>query len=85
MSGALTARKKKWMVCIFIVAFVTAVEEELARCYDGRTAGWMLDLEYVYVICIACVFAVLFRKNSTDCEPLSFYLILSGWVFTFWS
>jgi uncharacterized membrane protein YeiH len=30
----------------------------------GRTpVGWMLDLEYVYVICIACVFAVLFRKK----------------------
>jgi uncharacterized membrane protein YeiH len=56
-----------------------------AMSWWDHTSGWMLDLEYVYVICIACVFAVLFRKNSTDCGPLSFYLILSGWVFTFWS
>ncbi len=66
MSGALTAMSKKMDgFGIFIIAFVTAVGGGTLRdVMIGRTpVGWMLDLEYVYVICIACVFAVLFRKK----------------------
>ncbi|EIA08974.1 trimeric intracellular cation channel family protein [Flavobacterium frigoris] len=66
MSGALTAMSKKMDAFgVFIIAFVTAVGGGTLRdVMIGRTpVGWMLDLEYVYVICIACVFAVLFRKK----------------------
>jgi uncharacterized membrane protein YeiH len=66
MSGALTAMSKKMDAFgVFIIAFVTAVGGGTLRdMMIGRTpVGWMLDLEYVYVICIACVFAVLFRKK----------------------
>jgi uncharacterized membrane protein YeiH len=66
LSGALTAMSKKMDgFGIFIVAFVTAVGGGTLRdVMIGTTpVGWMLDLEYVYVICIACVFAVLFRKK----------------------
>jgi uncharacterized membrane protein YeiH len=31
--------------------------------YDGKPVGWMLDLEYVYVICIAFALALVFRKK----------------------
>jgi uncharacterized membrane protein YeiH len=42
---------------------VTAVEENLRDVMIGTTpVGWMLDLEYVYVICIACVFAIVQEK-----------------------
>jgi uncharacterized membrane protein YeiH len=66
MSGALTAMSKKMDgFGIFIISFVTAVGGGTLRdVMIGRTpVGWMLDLDYVYVICIACVFAVLFRKK----------------------
>jgi uncharacterized membrane protein YeiH len=66
LSGALTAMSKKMDgFGIFIIAFVTAVGGGTLRdVMIGRTpVGWMLDLEYVYVICIACVFAVVFRKK----------------------
>ncbi|MFT5964254.1 MAG: putative membrane protein YeiH [Flavobacterium sp.] len=66
MSGALTAMSKKMDgFGIFIVAFVTAVGGGTLRdvMIGTRPVGWMLNLEYVYVICIACVFAVLFRKK----------------------
>jgi uncharacterized membrane protein YeiH len=66
MSGALTAMSKKMDgFGIFIIAFVTAVGGGTLRdvMIGSTPVGWMLDLEYVYVICIACVFAVLFRKK----------------------
>jgi uncharacterized membrane protein YeiH len=66
MSGALTAMSKKMDgFGIFIIAFVTAVGGGTLRdVMIGRTpVGWMLDLEYVYVICIAFVLAILFRKK----------------------
>jgi uncharacterized membrane protein YeiH len=66
MSGALTAMSKKMDgFGIFIIAFVTAVGGGTLRdVMIGRTpVGWMLDLEYVYVICIAFVLTILFRKK----------------------
>jgi uncharacterized membrane protein YeiH len=33
----------------------------------GKTpVGWMLDLEYVYVICIAFALALVFRKKIRE-------------------
>jgi uncharacterized membrane protein YeiH len=41
----------------------------------GKTpVGWMLDLEYVYVICIAFALALVFRKKFRDCVRHCFYL-----------
>ena len=66
MSGALTAMSKKMDAFgVFIIAFVTAVGGGTLRdVLIGRTpVGWMLDLEYVYVIGIAFILAIIFRKK----------------------
>ena len=66
MSGALTAMSKKMDAFgVFIIAFVTAVGGGTLRdVLIGRTpVGWMLDLEYVYIIGLAFVLAILFRKK----------------------
>lgn len=66
MSGALTAINKKLdPFGVFIIAFVTAVGGGTLRdTLIGRTpVGWMLDLNYVYVICAGFVLAILFRKR----------------------
>jgi uncharacterized membrane protein YeiH len=66
LSGALTAMSKKLdLFGVFIIAFVTAVGGGTLRdVMIGRTpVGWMLDLEYVYVIALAFGLALLFRKK----------------------
>jgi uncharacterized membrane protein YeiH len=66
LSGALTAMSKKLdLFCVFIIAFVTAVGGGTLRdVMIGTTpVGWMLDLDYVYVICIAFALALVFRKK----------------------
>jgi uncharacterized membrane protein YeiH len=66
LSGALTAMSKKLdLFGVFIIAFVTAVGGGTLRdVMIGETpVGWMLDLEYVYVICIAFALALVFRKK----------------------
>ncbi len=66
MSGALTAMSKKLdPFGVFIIAFVTAVGGGTLRdVLIGRTpVGWMLDLQYVYVIFIGFVLAIIFRKK----------------------
>jgi uncharacterized membrane protein YeiH len=65
LSGALTAMSKK-SFGVFIIAFVTAVGGGTLRdVMIGTTpVGWMLDLEYVYVICIAFALALYLEKNS---------------------
>ncbi len=66
MSGALTAMNKKMdPFGVFIIAFVTAVGGGTLRdILIGRTpVGWMLDLKYVYVIGLAFVLAIIFRKK----------------------
>lgn len=66
LSGALTAISKKMDAFgVFIIAFVTAVGGGTLRdVMIGRTpVGWMLDLEYVYIIGVAFVLALAFRKK----------------------
>ncbi|TDE42267.1 trimeric intracellular cation channel family protein [Flavobacterium rhamnosiphilum] len=66
MSGALTAMNKKLdPFGVFIIAFVTAVGGGTLRdVMIGRTpVGWMRDLNYVYVIVIGFILAIIFRKK----------------------
>lgn len=66
MSGALTAMNKKLdPFGVFIIAFVTAVGGGTLRdIMIGRTpVGWMLDLNYVYLITVGFFLAVIFRKR----------------------
>ncbi|WP_026705249.1 trimeric intracellular cation channel family protein [Flavobacterium soli] len=66
MSGALTAMNKKLdPFGVFIIAFVTAVGGGTLRdIMIGRTpVGWMLDLNYVYLIILGFFLAVIFRKK----------------------
>lgn len=66
LSGALTAMNKRLdPFGILIIAFVTAVGGGTLRdVLIGRTpVGWMLNLNYVYVIFIGYVLAILFRKR----------------------
>ncbi len=66
MSGALTAMHKKLdPFGVFIIAFVTAVGGGTLRdVLIGRTpVGWMRDMQYVYVIILGYLLAILFRKS----------------------
>ena len=66
LSGALTAMNKRLdPFGILIIAFVTAVGGGTLRdVLIGRTpVGWMLNLNYVYVIFIGYILAILFRKR----------------------
>lgn len=66
MSGALTAMHKKLdPFGVFIIAFVTALGGGTLRdVLIGRTpVGWMMDLQYVYVIILGFLLAILFRKK----------------------
>jgi uncharacterized membrane protein YeiH len=66
MSGALTAMHKKLdPFGVFIIAFVTAVGGGTLRdVLIGRTpVGWMMNLQYVYVIILGFGLAILFRKK----------------------
>jgi uncharacterized membrane protein YeiH len=66
LSGALTAMSKKMdPFGVFIIAFVTAVGGGTLRdILIGRTpVGWMLDVNYVYVIAVGFVLAIIFRKR----------------------
>ncbi|KRD06447.1 hypothetical protein ASE21_20010 [Flavobacterium sp. Root901] len=66
MSGALTAMHKKLdPFGVFIIAFVTAVGGGTLRdVLIGRTpVGWMMNLQYVYVIILGFLLAIIFRKK----------------------
>ena len=66
MSGAMTAMHKKLdPFGVFIIAFVTAVGGGTLRdVLIGRTpVGWMRDLNYVYVIILGFIIAIIFRKK----------------------
>ena len=66
ISGALVAINKKLdPFGVFIVAFVTAVGGGTLRdVLIGQTpVVWMTDLNYIYVIAIAAILAIIFRKN----------------------
>jgi len=66
ISGFLTAFNKRLdLFGILIIAFVTALGGGTLRdVLIGRTpVGWMLDLNYVYVVLGGVLFAILFRKK----------------------
>ncbi|QCX41032.1 trimeric intracellular cation channel family protein [Aureibaculum algae] len=66
VSGTLTAIHKKFdPFGVFIIAFATAVGGGTLRdVLIGRTpVGWMLDLNYVYAIIGATIFAIIIRKK----------------------
>lgn len=66
ISGVLTAFHKKLdPFGVFIIAFVTAVGGGTLRdVLIGRTpVGWMRDLNYVYVIILGFIIAIIFRKR----------------------
>jgi len=66
LSGALTAMNKKLdPFGVFIIAFVTAVGGGTLRdILIGRTpVGWMRDLNYVYLISLGYILAIIFRKK----------------------
>jgi uncharacterized membrane protein YeiH len=66
ISGALTAINKKLDAFgVLIIAFVTAVGGgTLCDVLIGRTpVGWMNHLEYVYLIGLGYLIAILFRKK----------------------
>ena len=66
ISGTLIAIHKKFdPFGVFIVAFVTAVGGGTLRdALIGRTpVAWMLDLNYVYAIIGATIFAIIIRKK----------------------
>lgn len=65
VSGGLTAMKKRMDVFgIFIIAFVTAVGGGTLRdLLIDAEISWMLDLTYLYVIAIATLLAIIFRKK----------------------
>lgn len=65
ISGVLTAINKKLdLFGVFIIAFVTALGGGTLRdTLIGRTpVGWMQDLNYVYLIILGYIVAVLFRN-----------------------
>jgi uncharacterized membrane protein YeiH len=81
MSGALTAMHKKLdPFGIFIIAFVTAVGGGTLRdIMIGRTpVGWMLDLNYVYVIVAGFILAILFRKKFDKLRTSLFFFDTIG-------
>lgn len=66
VSGALTAMNKKMdPFGVFIIAFVTAVGGGTLRdVLIGRTpVGWMMNLNYVYIILLGFVLAMIFRQK----------------------
>ncbi len=65
ISGVLTAFNKKMdPFGIFIIAFVTAVGGGTLRdVLIDAPISWMRDLTFIYVIVIAAIFAIVFRKR----------------------
>ena len=81
MSGALTAMSKKLdPFGVFIIAFVTAVGGGTLRdILIGRTpVGWMLDVNYVYVIVIGFILAIIFRKKFDKLRTSLFFFDTIG-------
>lgn len=81
MSGALTAMHKKLdPFGIFIIAFVTAVGGGTLRdILIGRTpVGWMRDVNYVYVIVIGFILAIIFRKKFDRLRTSLFFFDTIG-------
>jgi len=66
ISGALFAMNKRMdPFGVFIIAFVTAVGGGTLRdiLIDRNPVAWMSDLNYVYVIFVSVIFAIILRKK----------------------
>ena len=66
ISGTLAAMYKKLdLFGVFIIAFVTAVGGGTLRdvLIDRTLVNWMQDLNYVYAISAATIFAIIIRKK----------------------
>jgi uncharacterized membrane protein YeiH len=66
ISGALTGMNKKLdPFGVFILAFITAVGGGTLRdaLISSRTAFWLIDPEYAYIVLGGTVFAILFRER----------------------
>lgn len=81
LSGALTAMNKRLdPFGILIIAFVTAVGGGTLRdVLIGKTpVGWMLNLNYVYVIFMGYILAILFRKRFDKLRKSLFFFDTIG-------
>ncbi|MGB5462159.1 MAG: trimeric intracellular cation channel family protein [Aureibaculum sp.] len=68
ISGTLAAMHKRLdLFGVFIIAFVTAVGGGTLRdiLIDKALVSWMQDLNYVYAIVVATIFAIIIRKKIT--------------------
>lgn len=66
ISGALTAMQKKMdPFGVFIIAFVTAAGGGTLRdvMIGSTPVGWMLDLNYIYMIIAGFVLAIIFKQK----------------------
>lgn len=66
ISGALTAMQKKMdPFGVFIIAFVTAAGGGTLRdvMIGSTPVGWMLDLQYIYMIIAGFVLAIIFKRR----------------------
>jgi len=66
ISGTLAAMHKRLdLFGVFIIAFVTAVGGGTLRdiLIDRELVSWMQDLNYVYAIVVATIFAIIIRKK----------------------
>ena len=66
ISGTLAAMHKRLdLFGVFIIAFVTAVGGGTLRdiLIDRALVSWMQDLNYVYAIVVATIFAIIIRKK----------------------
>ena len=66
ISGTLAAMHKRLdLFGVFIIAFVTAVGGGTLRdiLIDRELVSWMQDLNYVYAISVATIFAIIIRKK----------------------
>ena len=66
ISGTLAAMHKRLdLFGVFIIAFVTAVGGGTLRdiLIDRALVSWMQDLNYVYAIVVATIFAIVIRKK----------------------
>ncbi len=66
ISGALTAMQKKMdPFGVFIIAFVTAAGGGTLRdvMIGSTPVGWMLDLQYIYMIIAGFILAIIFKRK----------------------
>ena len=75
ISGALTAIYKKLdLFGVYCIAFVTALGGGTVRdVLIGRTpVGWMLDIDYVYIITFGFFLSIIFNRDNVGEYPETF-------------